>query len=99
MGRRCSSWAASIFLSPSEKGTGEIEGVPEIITRGYVLEQHFEMIREETLETISSEIENSSSEELTDSAMLKDKLRKRLKKLPYKRHQKTPMIVPVIVEI
>jgi ribonuclease J len=81
------------------KGTGEIEGMPEIITRGYVLEQHFEMIREEALEVISSEVENSSFEELTDPAILKDKLRKRLKKLLFKRHQKTPMIVPVIVEI
>ena len=73
--------------------------MPEIITRGYVLEQHFEMIREEALEVISSEVENSSFEELTDPAILKDKLRKRLKKLLFKRHQKTPMIVPVIVEI
>lgn len=81
------------------KGSGEMEGVPEVITRGYVLDQHFEMIREEALECITREVESSNFEERTDPAILKDKLRKRLKKLLFKRHQKKPMIVPVIVEI
>lgn len=81
------------------KGTGEMEGAPEIITRGYVLDEHFEMIRDEALESITQEVESSNFQERTDPAILKDKIRKRLKKLLFKRHQKKPMIVPVIVEI
>jgi ribonuclease J len=81
------------------KGTGEIEGTPDIIARGYVLDQHFEAIREEVMECIVSEVESSNPEERTDPAILKDKIRKRIKRILFKSHQKKPMIIPVVVEI
>jgi ribonuclease J len=81
------------------KGTGEIEGTPDIIARGYVLDQHFEAIRDEVMDCIVSEVESSNLEERSDPAILKDKIRKRIKRILFKSHQKKPMIIPVIVEI
>lgn len=76
-----------------------LEGAPEVIARGYLLDEHFETARDELTEIITLEVENASEEERTDLAVLKDKIRKCLKKFLFKRHQKKPMIVSVVVEI
>ena len=76
-----------------------IEGAPEVVARGYLLDEHFEMVREELIDIIVAEVEQAPPEELMDTAILKDKIRKCLKRFLFKKHQKKPMIVPVVVEI
>ncbi len=76
-----------------------LEGAPEVVARGYLLDEHFELVREELVQIIIDELEQAPEEELMDLAILKDKIRKCLKRFLFKKHQKKPMIVPVVVEI
>jgi ribonuclease J len=81
------------------KQTGTIEGVPEIITRGIVVEQGAESPMPGAARLISEMLESASLEERTDYGMMRDKISVELRRYFRKRVGQRPLVLPVIMEI
>jgi len=81
------------------KQSGALEGVPEIITRGIVVEQGAESPIRGAARLIGELIESASVEERTDYGMMRDKISVELRRFFRKRVGQRPLVLPVIMEI
>ena len=80
------------------KQTGTLEGVPDIITRGFVMEDS-EVLLADGARLLSEVVEQASLEERTDHGLIKEKLRSELRRFFRKRSGRRPFVLPVIMEI
>jgi ribonuclease J len=80
------------------KQTGALEGVPDIITRGFVMEDSAALLADGA-RVLSEVIERASVEERTDQGLIKEKLRVELRRFFRKRSGRRPFVLPVIMEI
>jgi ribonuclease J len=80
------------------KQTGQLEGVPDIITRGFVMEDSQALLADGA-RVLAEVIEQSSIEERTDHGLIKEKLRVELRRFFRKRSGRRPFVLPVIMEI
>jgi ribonuclease J len=80
------------------KQTGALEGVPDIITRGFVMEDS-EALLAEGARVLADVIDQASLEERTDQGIIKEKLRAELRRFFRKRSGRRPFVLPVIMEI
>ena len=81
------------------KQTGSIEGVPDIITRGLVLEPNAEELLREATALVGAVLHDTSVEERTDPGVVKEKIRSELRRFFRKRSNRRPLVLPVIMEI
>ena len=80
------------------KQTGALEGVPDIVTRGFVMENSQELLADGG-RLLAEVIEQASVEERTDQGLIKEKLRVELRRFLRKRSGRRPSVLPVIMEI
>jgi ribonuclease J len=80
------------------KQTGALEGIPDIITRGFVMEDG-EALLADGARLLSEVVERTSIEERTDQALIREKLRLELRRFLRKRSGRRPFVLPVIMEI
>jgi ribonuclease J len=80
------------------KQTGALVGVPEIITRGFVMEDSQALLADGA-RMLSEVMEHTSVEERTDQGLIKEKLRVELRRFLRKRSGRRPFVLPVIMEI
>jgi ribonuclease J len=80
------------------KQTGMLEGLPDIITRGFVMEDSQALLADGA-RVLADVIEQSSVEERTDQGLIKEKLRVELRRFFRKRSGRRPFVLPVIMEI
>jgi ribonuclease J len=80
------------------KQTGLLEGVPDIITRGFVMEDSQALLADGA-RVLAEVVEQSSLEERTDHGLIKEKLRVELRRFFRKRSGRRPFVLPVIMEI
>jgi ribonuclease J len=81
------------------KQTGNIEGVPDIITRGLVLEPNAEELLREAGRLIIDALGETSAEERTDRGLVTEKVRAEMRRFFRKRSGRRPLVLPVIMEI
>jgi ribonuclease J len=80
------------------KQTGALEGVPDIITRGFVMEDSAALLADGA-RLLNEVFDQSSIEERTDQGLIKEKLRVELRRFFRKRSGRRPFVLPVIMEI
>jgi ribonuclease J len=80
------------------KQAGTLEGVPDIITRGFVMEERATLLAD-AARVLVDVVENASLEERTDQGLIKEKLRVELRRFFRKRSGRRPFVLPVIMEI
>jgi ribonuclease J len=80
------------------KQTGALEGVPDIITRGFVMENSQELLADGA-RILAEVVDQASVEERTDHGLIKEKLRVELRRFLRKRSGRRPFVLPVIMEI
>jgi ribonuclease J len=80
------------------KQTGALEGVPDIITRGFVMENSEELLGDGA-RILGEVIDQATPEERTDQGIMKEKLRVELRRFFRKRSGRRPFVLPVIMEI
>ena len=81
------------------KSTGQLQGPPEIISRGFVsLEESSELLPF-AKQLVARTIENSSVEERGDWGVMQEKIRNDLKRFLSRETQRRPLIVPVVLEV
>ena len=71
---------------------------PELIFRGVAFAEE-ERLQAESKQMLIATINNATVEERGDWTVIKDRIRKDLKKFFYKQTAKRPFILPVILEI
>jgi ribonuclease J len=82
-----------------DKHTGRAEGLPEIVSRGFVaLEDGSEMFQQ-ARQVVARTLESSSKEERTDWGVMQEKIRADLKRFLNKQTARRPLIMPVILEV
>jgi ribonuclease J len=79
------------------KRTGQLEGQPEITTRGFAADDP-ELLRN-ARDIVARTLEQSSAEERRDYGVMKDKIRGDLKRFLQKNANRRPLIMPIILEI
>jgi ribonuclease J len=80
------------------KQTGALEGIPDIIARGFVMEDS-EALLAEGARVLSDVVDQASVEERTDQGLIKEKVRIELRRFFRKRSGRRPFVLPVIMEI
>ena len=80
------------------KQTGALEGMPDIITRGFVMEDGQSLLADGARMLVEV-FEQASVEERTDHGLIKEKLRVELRRFLRKRSGRRPFVLPVIMEI
>jgi ribonuclease J len=89
------------FLLPIiaiDKHTGKAEGLPEIVSRGFISQEDGSVL-EEARQVVSRTLSSSSDEERTDWGVMKEKIRVDLRRYLTKQTSRSPLIMPVILEI
>ncbi len=81
------------------KATGKLETQPEIITRGFLFVDEEDSLISDSKARVIKTLEESSVEERTDWAVIKEKIRTDLRRFLFKQTSKRPLILPVILEI
>ena len=79
--------------------TGIIEGVPEVVARGFVSDEGTADVLAEAARVVATTIEGCSVEERGDPGLMKERIRFELRKFLKKRTGRRPMVLPVVMEI
>ena len=72
---------------------------PEIITRGFVYVKDNPQLMEEMRRVVFESIESCERQRITDWAGIKGKVKTNLNGYLYKATRRSPMILPVIMEV
>ncbi|MSO60921.1 MAG: ribonuclease J [Acidobacteria bacterium] len=79
--------------------TGIIEGVPELVARGFVSDESTADMLIEGARVVATAIAECSVEERTDPGLMKERLRTEVRRFLKKRTGRRPMVLPVVIEI
>lgn len=81
------------------KSTGKLEGLPEVVSRGFMSQEDAARLMTEARQVIIKTLEASSAEERSDWGVIQDKVRADLKRYLNKQTARRPLILPVVMEI
>ena len=81
-----------------DKLSGEPEGLPEIVSRGFISEDGSELLQE-ARRVVARTINTATEDERSDRSMLKEKIRIDLRRFLIKQTSRHPLIMPVILEV
>lgn len=79
--------------------TGRLLAAPEIISRGFVYMRESEALIEEAVALLSEEAQRFEGAQKSEYAAIKNGIRQKLKSLLKSKTKRTPMLVPIILEI
>jgi len=82
-----------------DKHSGRAEGLPEIVSRGFLPAEDGQGVLEGAREVVRRTIDGSNPEEKMDWSVIKEKIRVDLKRYLNKQTSKRPLILPVILEV
>jgi ribonuclease J len=81
------------------KNTGKSEGLPEIVSRGFVGKEDAREVLQLARQVVAATLEQSSAEERSDWGVMQEKIRADLKRFLTKQTSRRPLIMPVILEV
>jgi ribonuclease J len=81
------------------KHTGKPEGLPEIVSRGFMSMEESSEVMQEARQVVIRTIESSTAEERGDWGVMQEKIRSDLKRFLTKQTSRRPLIMPVILEV
>lgn len=81
------------------KNLGQPEGLPEIVSRGFVALDESSELLASARKVVARTLESSTAEERTDVGVIQEKIRQDLKRFLNRETSRRPLIVPVILEV
>ncbi len=81
------------------KYSGEVLAGPDIVSRGFVYVRESEELMEETREVAVDALDHCLSHRITDWGRIKNAVRDALSEFLWKRTKRSPMILPIIMEV
>lgn len=79
--------------------TGQVEGLPNVIARGFVTTAVPDDVLGEGARSIATMIAGCGVEERTDPGLMKERIREELRRFLQKRTGRRPLVLPVVIEI
>lgn len=87
-----------VVIVTVKKKTGDLVGSPDIISRGFVYMKESKQLIEEARDLVRKLV-GSSKKPGFDPMLLKNKLRDHIGDVLYKKTERRPMIMPVVIEV
>jgi ribonuclease J len=81
------------------KHTGRCEGLPEIVSRGFMSMEDSSEVLQGAREVVMKTLDGSTAEERGDWGVMQEKIRADLKRFLTKQTSRRPLIMPVILEV
>jgi ribonuclease J len=81
------------------KHTGKPEGLPEIVSRGFMSMEDSSEVMAEARQVVMRTLDSSTAEERGDWGVMQEKIRADLKRYLTKQTSRRPLIMPVILEV
>jgi ribonuclease J len=78
---------------------GQILSQPEVVSRGFVYVREAEQLIDDARQTALITIETCLDNNITDLGIIKAKLRDDVSRLMYERTKRSPMILPIIMDV
>ncbi len=88
-----------VIIALINNTTGELVSDPEIITKGLLYEEKSQKLLHEATMMIKNLINQSDINMKTDAYEIKKKIRKAMNKFLYKKLMRSPMVLPIIMEV
>ena len=88
-----------ILVSVFEHGSGQLIAGPDIITRGFVYVRESEELMEEAHEVAYGTVIRCQTQGVTDWTRIKTEMKEDLSDFLWKRMRRSPMIIPIIMEV
>ncbi|HEV2202219.1 MAG TPA: ribonuclease J [Bryobacteraceae bacterium] len=82
-----------------DKNTGKAEGLPEIVSRGFMSMEESAEVLQNARQVVVKTLDNSTAEERGDWGVMQEKIRADLKRYISKQTARRPLILPVILEL
>ena len=79
--------------------SGALEGVPDIITRGFVVDELSESVLADAVSLLTEIVEHASVEERTDVGLIRERIRVEFQRAVRKRSGRRPLVLPVVMEV
>lgn len=88
-----------VVIVQIEKKTGKLVGNPDIISRGFIfMKEHRELI-EQTRQEIRKVLEDKDPRTEADPKYIREQIREKIGEFLFKKIERRPMILPVILEV
>lgn len=81
------------------KLTGKTEGLPEIVSRGFISPEDTSDILTAARQVVARTLTESSAEEMSDWGVMREKIRLDLRRFINRQASRRPLILPVILEV
>ena len=88
-----------IAVCTIEAGSGRVVSGPDIVSRGFVYVRESEALMDEARRLVNSTIEQCADENVREWSAIKLRVRDNLSRLLYNRTKRSPMILPIIMEV
>ena len=82
-----------------EKKTGKLVGRPDLVSRGFIYMKENRKLIGEAVNVIKKAVVDSDPKSVADPDFIKQKIRDELGKFIFKKTQRRPMILPVMMEV
>lgn len=82
-----------------ESGTGHVVAGPDIVSRGFVYVRESEALMDEARKLVYNTLEECARQRVRDWSGLKQSVKDELSRFLYRRTQRNPMILPIIMEV
>ena len=88
-----------IVVMTTDSATGEIISGPDIVSRGFVYVRESEELMIEVKHVVYDSIDYLTRKNTTDIVSVKNRVRDDLSKFLYERTKRSPMILPIVMEV
>ena len=82
-----------------DRATGEVLSGPDIVSRGFVYVKESEQLIAEARQKARSVLEKYKDYEYKDWSVIKSKIREQVSHVLYQRTKRSPMVLPIVMEI
>ena len=88
-----------VVVATIDASDGHVVSGPDIVSRGFVYVRESEPLMEDAKERVLRVLENCADENVREWGILKTKVKDDLSRLLYERTRRSPMILPIIMEV
>lgn len=88
-----------VVVATIDSDNGQLVAGPDIVSRGFVYVRESEQLMDDAREAAKTALEDCTGRGITDWSTLKSKVKDAMSELLYARTKRSPMILPVIMEV
>ena len=88
-----------VVVLTMERGSGQVLAGPDIVSRGFVYVRESEYLMDEAKSIVYAALERCLDNQVSDWSKIKNEIRDSLSNYLWKKMKRSPMILPIIMEV